>query len=503
MDLRDYLEILDSKGMLLKIDGEVDWNLEAACIATMLYRVSNGRYAILFENVKGYSPEGGRLVSCIFSPNRRRFWDRTAMAMGLPEDTPYHRLREEFFRRAKKLIKPNEISQADALCKEIIKVGKEPNLLDFPIPFLHANDGGRYLTMLGIVNKHPDTGWMNVGNYRWMVKGPRRGAALFVVGQQGPNIHLVYEMRGESCSFCIYVGGDPLNFMVAVAGVPEGVCEYDVLGGLRDKPIEVVRAETNDILIPADAELVIEGEIRPGERTDEGPFGEYTGFTHGRSISPIFRVNCITYRKNPIIPFCVEGTKWYDGAGGSIYGMDFGWYEYVHDVMGIKGVNECHLTLDSAGGLLVTGLDPSYPGEVSKLAQTLFGFKATVTTGTSWVINDPDIDLTDNRDPLEEIALNFDPRTLKEFTSDQDTFVNPLFFYTDVENRFRGTDGAKFALDCTTKFKPWSYPRKAIFEKAYPSEIQKYVKKNFSKLGFDESFDDKSETFKPLSALSR
>jgi len=499
MDLRNYLDILEREGMLFKVEKEVDWKLEAACIATMMNRVGEGKYALLFENVKDYYPDKGRLLSCMFSPNRRRYWEKASIAMGLSRDVSYGDFRREFMKRIRKPIKPIEISKSDAPCKEVIKMGKDVNLLDFPIPFIHSKDGGRYITMNWVINQDPDTGWTNIGNYRWMIKDRRRGAALWTMGQHGPTIHfLKHEMRGQTCPVCIAVGGDPLGFLASTAMVGAGVCEYDLLGGLRGEPLEVVRAETNNLLVPASAELVIEAELRPGERTDEGPFGEYTGFTHGRSISPIFRVNCITYRKNPIIPFCVEGTKWYDGAGGSIYGMDFGWYEYVHDVMGIKGVNECHLTLDSAGGLLVTGLDPSYPGEVSKLAQTLFGFKATVTTGTSWVINDPDIDLTDNRDPLEEIALNFDPRTLKEFTSDQDTFVSPLFFYTDVENRFRGTDGAKFALDCTTKFKPWSYPRKAIFEKAYPSEIQKYVKKNFSKLGFDEPFDDKSEPIKPL-----
>jgi len=491
MDLRDYLEILDSKGMLLKIDGEVDWNLEAACIATMLYRVSNGRHAILFENVKGYSPEGGRLVSCIFSPNRRRFWDRTAIAMGLPDDTPYHRFREEFLRRSKKLIKPNEISQADALCKEVIKVGKEANLLDFPIPFLHANDGGRYLTMLGIVNKHPDTGWMNVGNYRWMVKGPRRGAALFVVGQQGPNIHLVYEMRGESCSFCIYVGGDPLNFMVAVAGVPEGVCEYDVLGGLRDKPIEVVRAETNDILIPADAELVIEGEIRPGERTDEGPFGEYTGFTHGRNISPIFRVQCITHRKNPIIPFTVEGAKWNDGVGGSLFGMGSGWAEYVAD-LGIN-VYDCWPAnnIDAAGGLIPCYIDALTPDEPLRFAHATFSYKATFAGLMSVIICDANIDPTDTRDAFEALGMSCDPRR-QIFITDRDTYNYPLVFYTDAAERFKNIGAARVAYDATVKFKPWAEKiRRSHFEASFPEDMQRAVKDEFGKWGFDEPFEEK------------
>jgi len=493
MDLRDYLKVLDEEGMLLTIEQEIDWNLEAACIATMMNRVGDGRYAILFNNVKGCYPDRGRLASCIFSPNRRRPWEKVAIAMGLPRNISYLQWRKEFLRRMKNPIKPMEISPSDAPCKEVIKMGKEANLLDLPIPMIHAADGGRYLTMNWIINRDPDSGWVNVGNYRWMVKGPRRGAALWTMGQHGPSIHYTkYEARGQSCPVCIAVGGDPLGFIAATAFVPAGICEYDLVGGLREEPLELVRAETSDLLVPATAEVVIEAEIRPEERTDEGPFGEYTGFTHGRNISPVFRINCITYRKNPIIPFAVEGTKWYDGIVAGICGMSYGWYEYACK-QGIEGIIDCFLPIDSVSGLLAALIDPVTPEEVIRLAHVFYGFKQMFSgNGISWIMCDPDVDFTDNRDLLEEIALNFDPRRLKLFMSEEDLPSYALHFYTDAENRFRNTDGGRYSYDCTTKFKPWGRPRRDDFEHAYPEEIRDYVRENWTRFGFDEPFDDKS-----------
>jgi len=184
--MRDYLEDLKRDGMLHVIDQEVDWNLEAACITAMLQRVSQGKHYILFNNVKGYYPEKGRILTTLRMHNRRKFWEVPSRILGMPKDISHEDFRDEYLRRYMSPIKPTEVSAEDAPCKEIIRMGKEANVLDLPIPFVHASDGGRYLTDHWVVNQDPDTGWTNVGIYRWMVKGPRRGAALWTPGQHGP-----------------------------------------------------------------------------------------------------------------------------------------------------------------------------------------------------------------------------------------------------------------------------------------------------------------------------
>ena len=488
MDQRDYLDILDKYGMLIRIDKEVDWNLEAAAISGMLARVGNGNHVVLFENIKGYYPDRGRLVGCMYAPNRRKVWNKIAIAMGMPPDIAYAKFMPEFTKRLRRLIKPMEVSAGDAPCKEVIKVGKEVNLLDLPIPFLHETDGGRYLTLHAIANQDPDTGWINSGTYRWMVKGPRRGAGLWVMGQHGPTIfYTKYEQRGNTMPFVIYNGGDPLGFIVATSSVPTGVCEYDAMGGLRGEPIKLVRAETNNLLVPADAELIIEGEIRPGERTDEGPFGEYTGYTHGRNISPLFRVNCITHRKNPIISFVTEGLKWAEDFPATL-GMSHGYREYAESV-GIKGIKSFLFNMDTCT-MMAFGLDPENAGDPMRLGRLIMGHKAMINVNTLGLY-DPSVDVTDSRDTLEEFGLACDPRSLREFTTDDDVYLTPLTFISDAENRSKGTDGAKNTWDCTTKFKHWKRPPRASFDKAYPAEIRKRVEDLWPDLGFDEPFDDK------------
>ncbi len=488
MDLREYLEILDKQGMLIRIDKEVDWNLEAAAISGMLARVGNGRYVVLFENIKGYYPDKGRLVGCLYASNRRKVWNKIAVAMGLPPDIPYSKFMPEFTKRLRRLIKPMEVSASEAPCKEVIKIGKEANLLDLPIPFLHETDGGRYLTLHAIANQDPDTGWINSGTYRWMVKGPRRGAGLWVMGQHGPTIYYTkYERRGNTMPFVIYNGGDPLGFIVATSAVPTGVCEYDALGGLRGEPVKLVRAETNNLLVPADAEVIIEGEIRPGERTDEGPFGEYTGYTHGRNISPLFRVNCITHRKNPIISFVTEGLKWAEDFPATL-GMSHGYREYAESV-GIKGIKSFLFSMDTCT-MMTFGFDPESPGDPIRLGRLIMGHKAMINVNTLGLY-DPDVDVTDSRDTLEEFGLACDPRSLSAFTTDDDVYLTPLTFISDAGNRSKGTDGGKNSWDCTSKFKRWKKPERTNFEKAYPVEIQKRVRDLWSDLGFDEPFDEK------------
>ncbi|MDY6972388.1 MAG: UbiD family decarboxylase [Thermodesulfobacteriota bacterium] len=488
MDQRDYLDVLDEYGMLIRIDKEVDWNLEAAAISAMLARVGNGNYVVLFENIKGYYPDKGRLVGCMYAPNRRKVWNKIAISMGMAPDVPYAEFMPEFSKRLRRLIKPMEVSAKEAPCKEIIKVGKEVNLLDLPIPFLHETDGGRYLTLHAIANQDPDTGWINSGTYRWMVKGPRRGAGLWVMGQHGPTIYYTkYEQRGNTMPFVIYNGGDPLGFIVATSSVPTGVCEYDALGGLRGEPIRLVRAETNNLLVPADAEVVIEGEIRPGERTDEGPFGEYTGYTHGRNISPLFRVNCITYRKNPIISFVTEGLKWAEDFPATL-GMCHGYREYAESV-GVKGIKSFLFNMDTCT-MMSFGFDPEKANDPMRLGRLIMGHKAMINVNTLG-LHDPDVDVIDSRDTLEDFGLACDPRVMGEFTTDDDVYLTPLTFISDAENRSKGTDGAKNTWDCTSKFKRWKKPPRASFDKAYPAEIRKRVEDSWPELGFDEPFDDK------------
>ena len=487
MDMREYLDIIDKKGYLCKIDQEVDWNLEAACIGGMVQRVSNGRFGVLFNNIKGYYPDKGRITTAALSGPWKRSYRCLAIAMGLPEEISWSELIKEYFRRWRNPIKPIEMAATDAPCKEVIKIGKEASLLDLPIPMVHMLDGGRYSTLHGFINQDPDTGWTNVALYRFMVKGPRRWASMWSPTTHGSTIFTrKYEMRGQTMPCCVAIGVDPAIVNVACAAVPSGVCEYDMAGGIAGDPIRLVRAETNNLLVPAFAEIIVEGEVRPGERTDEGPFGEVVGYTHGRNISPVFRVTAITTRKNPIVPVTVEGLKFQDDGGIGAHGSSAGQQEWLERLgLPIRNNSPGFVTVQHA-----YSIDPAKPSDVTKCAQAYFSHPKSIWN--HWIaLVDKDVSVIDWRDVFEAIALNCDPRDLKGNTTDMDAFCHPLFFFTDIENRFKGTDSAKFFYDATTKFKdPKFVPLKDRFEQAFPEELQEKLKEKWAKLGFDRRWED-------------
>ena len=489
MTVREYVDLLKREGFLYEIDEEVDWNMEATALSALLCWLwnDNGRVALKFNNLKGYGPGCGSILLNWHNGPGLSYWQRMAWGLGLPRDITYPGFISYLRKGFRNYIKPIEISRADAPCKEVIRLGKEASLVDFPFPVIHGTDGGRYSTVHAVINQDPDTGWVNVATYRMMIKGSRRWAHLWIAGQHGPTIHLYkWDMRGNTMPICVAIGSDIELFHAQGAQAPAGVCEYDLAGGLAGKPVEVVRAETNNLLVPANAEIVIEGEARPGERTDEGPFSEMAGYTHGRNISPVFRVTAITYRKNPIVPAIVMGARIPEG-------VSYGFHMSALDYLQSKG----HPVVDAncnwiAEPVWTLSVDPDRPTRIKEIVQDFFGFKSMLWT--PWLaMVDADIDLENNTDTLEEIGLNCDVRELKKTISDTDAMLFPLIFYSPAEDRFLMRGGAMYGYDCTTKFRPLEWvPRKATFEKAYSEDMKEEVIKRWKEKGFDQDIELKT-----------
>src|SRR3990172_8047951 len=329
MDLRDHIQRLKDVGDLIEVDGEVDWNLEAAAIESMMGRL-NGP-ALLFNRIKGIRE--GRLLSGHFRGrsilNDHR---RAAIALGMDPDINWQGFRDECVRRFSSPIPPMEVSTGP--CKENIVMGEEVNLFAFPFPYIHFGDGGRAGTLQAWIGKDPDIAWTNWGNYRIQFHSRNKLGGLLLPGKHMADMfYLKYEPRGQPMPVCIAIGGDPAITLAGVIPVPRGQNEADYAGALRGEPMELVRAETNELLVPANAEIVIEGEMRPHERVDEGPFGEFIGFMHGPRVPrPVLRVTCITYRNNPIVPFEMEG----DAAAGT--GRCFGYIFTLGSYLAFKNM---------------------------------------------------------------------------------------------------------------------------------------------------------------------
>ncbi|MGH6784169.1 MAG: UbiD family decarboxylase, partial [Sphingomicrobium sp.] len=185
----------------------------------------------------------------------------------------------------------------NVLSKEEIDVTK------FPAPVWHAEDGGRYIgTGCFTVTMDPDEGWINAGCYRAMIQDRKSVSLLMVPGKHGHIHREKYFSRGERMPVALVLGGDPLFFFVAGTEFAYGVSEFDVVGGMRGRPVELARGGVTGLPFPANAEIVMEGYLDPKIRAPEGPFGEWMGYyAGGSSPQPVIDIQAAYHRDDPII----------------------------------------------------------------------------------------------------------------------------------------------------------------------------------------------------------
>ena len=301
--LRDWLEVVDSHGDLRHING-AHWDLEMSAIVELVYREGKDpKPALLFDEVPGY-PRGFRTLFGALGST----W-RIAKTLGLPEDqvAPLD-LAHNWYEKSKAIqaIPPKVVSSGPIL--ENTATEKEIDILKFPVPRFHEHDQDRYFgTGHAVIQKDPETGWINLGTYRIMVVDHNRLALHAVPGKHG-NI-LAYEKyfrRGKTMPVAIAAGLDPVLWWLSCQrDTPWGVSEYDYAGGIKGEPIEVIKGEYSGLPFPAHSEIVVEGECRPGEFVDEGPFGEWHGYYANRGLQkvpePVIRLKAVHYRNNPIL----------------------------------------------------------------------------------------------------------------------------------------------------------------------------------------------------------
>jgi len=186
---------------------------------------------------------------------------------------------------------------------ENVQEGDRVNLFNFPAPLLHEKDGGRYIgTGHLVITKDPDSDWINVGTYRIMLHDQRTAGIYIGPGKHASFHRQKYFDKGVPLPVNVVLGSDPLVWFAAASPVPAGLSEFDYAGGLKGAPVAVIKSDITGLPYPADAEIVLEGEIRPNELKDEGPFGEWPGYyASARRPEPYIRVHRILYRNNPIL----------------------------------------------------------------------------------------------------------------------------------------------------------------------------------------------------------
>lgn len=294
-DLREWLALADRLGEVRTVTG-ASWQEDIGLVAEAILREDDGP-CVVFDEVPG-CPKGFRLLLNVFAGDRRN------MTLGFGEGLNKTELSEAYYNaylREPKTIPPRMVDTGPVL--ENVLTGDAIDVTRFPAPVWHPDDGGRYIgTGTYSVTMDPDEKWYNCGAYRAMVHDKKSVGVLMVSGKHGQVHREKYFARGEPLPICMVLGGDPLAFFFGGFEAPYGVCELDIIGGLRGRPVDCVRGKFTGLPFPANAEIVLEGFVQPDKRQVEGPFGEWTGYyAGGANPTHVLDIKAIYHRNDPIL----------------------------------------------------------------------------------------------------------------------------------------------------------------------------------------------------------
>ena len=287
-DLRSYLDLIrrNKPEDLLAISREVDPAYEITAIAAKFDQEAKRRPILLFEKVRG--------SKFPVLTNLHASRARLALAMGVePQE-----MQRAYLRAMEKPIPPKIVSKAPV--KDVILTGDRVNLLDLPQIVHHERDAGPYLTAAISFAKEPTADTWNCAYNRLMIKGRNTTSIHLTLAKHLWEFYRIAEARGEALPVAFAIGAHPAIALgcLAIGSIDED--ERAIMGGLLGEPLELVRCETSELLVPAHAEMVLEAEILPHERTPEGPFGEFTGYSLGERQRQVVRVRAITHRRDAI-----------------------------------------------------------------------------------------------------------------------------------------------------------------------------------------------------------
>ena len=446
---RDFVNALDKAGELKRISQPVATELEITEIADREMKLPGGGKALLFEKPT---------VNGVVSPfpvaiNTLGSHKRMAMSMGAESvDEVANELGALMkakpptsFKEAIKLLslaldlrhaKPKTVKSGS--CKDVIHLVESsklkveswpkapdvnqpatfnlqpPTLANLPILRCWPLDGGRFITLPCVVTRDPDTGERNLGMYRIQIYDDKTTGMHWQLQKVAARHGRRYYERGERMPVAIFIGGDPMFPFAATAPLPDGLDEFLLAGYLRKKSVELVKCETNDLEVPANADFVIEGYIDPTEPLrDEGPFGDHTGYYTLPEPYPVFHVTAITHRKDAVYPATIVGIPpmedFYIGGASvklflPIFKMNFP--EIVDIALPAEGVFH---------NLVFVSIKKTYPMQAYKIMHGLWGMGQMMFTKYIVVV-DADVNVHSTSEVLFHLTANTDPQRDSIFT---------------------------------------------------------------------------------------
>ncbi len=513
-DLRGWIAALDRAGELKKIRTEVDPILEITEIADRVSKSRDARGnaggpALLFQNIKGHP--GAQVLINQYGSARR-------MNMSLEVehlDEVAERIRQfidvkspqGFLDKVKMLPMLAEMGKffpkvvSNGPCKEVIKRDNF-SLLDFPILQCWPKDGGRFITLPCVVTRDPKTGKRNVGMYRLQVydakttgmhwqrqkvaaehyrdalRNAARGesdvsAAVDIMARSSGGSVLADGARPSGrMEVAVAIGTEPALTFSAIVPAPPDIEEYMIAGFLRQKPVELVKCETVDLEVPANAEIILEGYVNLDELRVEGPFGDHTGFYSLEDLYPVFHVTCVTHRKDPIYATTIVGKPpqedaWMGKAVERIFlpMMRLTIPELVDINMPIEGVFH---------NLMLVSIRKSYPGQARKVMNAIWSLGQAMFTKCIVVV-DEDVNVQDVGDVTLKVLNHIDPERDIQF------MMGPV---DSLDHASRLPDyGSKMGIDATRKWPSEGFARPWPDEIRMDEKTKALVNKKWKELG--------------------
>lgn len=463
-DLREFLALLDKRGQLRRIAVSVKRELEITEIADRVVKgAAADNHALIFERVEGFSMP---VLINTFGTAERMAWalgverldelgEKVAQLLDL-------RMPGSLVEKLRKGLELFELSRAGptlvkrAPCQEVVETAA-PSLADIPALWCWPKDAGYYITFPLVITRDPVTGLRNVGTYRLQVFDERTLGMHWQTHKGGAEHEREARRVGrDRIPVAIALGADPATMYTGTAPLPPGLDEILLAGWLRGKGVEMVRCVSQDLEVPAHAEIVLEGHVDPAESRVEGPFGDHTGYYSLAHPYPVFHLTAVTRRRDPIYPTIVVGRPpmedyWLGKATERLFLPIIRMLlpEIVDMNMPAEGVFH---------NLVIVSVKKRYPGQARKVMYGLWGL-GLLMLAKHIVVVDEWVDVHDLSEVAWRVTNNIDP------ARDLVLVEGPM---DDLDHAaLRHRYGGKLGIDATEKRPPLDR-----VEQPWPDEIR-------------------------------
>ena len=463
-DLRDFIQHLEAIGELKRITYEADPHLEITEICDRTLKA--GGPALLFENPKGYDVP---LLGNLFGTP-----ERVALGMGqdsvaalrevgrllafLKEPEPPKGFRDMFDKLPmfKQVLNMPAKSVRHPPCQEVVLAGDEIDLGRYPIQTCWPGDAGPLITWALVITRGPNKERQNLGIYRQQVIGKNKTIMRWLAHRGGALDFRDWQEAhpGEPFPVAVALGADPATILGAVTPVPDSLSEYAFAGLLRGSKTEVAKCLTSDLQVPASAEIVLEGFLYPGEMAPEGPFGDHTGYYNEVDEFPVFTIERITQRKDPIYHSTYTGRPPDEPA---VLGVALN--EVFVPILQKQFPEIVDFYLPPEGcsyRLAVVSMKKQYPGHAKRVMFGVWSFLRQFMYTKFVIVVDDDVDARNWQDVIWAITTRMDPA--RDMTLIDNTPIDYLDFASPVSGM-----GSKAGFDATNKWpgettREWGLP---------------------------------------------